>query len=168
VFAESLLTRFGGQVTRIEARSRMVDPLHSGAVPHHGFHVFGVYPWVGLLRTGAVDQALYVLNRCRIRWGRVVLVRDGEAVVSTRQLRWDGRCLALGGTQDETVTTARALGLGMPTAHRGAAEGIAVLHHQTTRRSEQRPLPGTRVSPRLSQRLDRISVVVRGRAFSRR
>ena len=49
-------------------------------LPHHGFHVFAVYPWVGLLRRGTGnDVALSVLEQCRIRWGQV-LELDGERV----------------------------------------------------------------------------------------
>jgi hypothetical protein len=49
-------------------------------LPHHGFHVFAVYPWVGLLRRGTGDDvALSVLEQCRIRWGQA-LELDGERV----------------------------------------------------------------------------------------
>ena len=65
------------------------------------FHVFGVYPWFGLLREGRVDQPLRVLDRCRIRWGRVVSVAGAEAVVLSRPLLWDGRRLHLGEPRDE-------------------------------------------------------------------
>src|SRR5581483_8202771 len=44
----------------------------AGAVPHHSFHVFCVYPWTGLLRAGRSEPSLHVLDRCRIGWGRVV------------------------------------------------------------------------------------------------
>jgi len=62
----------------------------------HGFHVFSVYPWVGLLRSGSVEHPLHVLDRCRIRWGRVVEVRADEVTVQTQLLTWDGSRLALG------------------------------------------------------------------------
>ncbi|HET9614617.1 MAG TPA: DUF6390 family protein, partial [Candidatus Limnocylindrales bacterium] len=51
-----------------------------GAVPVHAFHVLDVFPRVGLLRSGAVDRALEVMDSCRIRWGRV-LERDGDSLV---------------------------------------------------------------------------------------
>ena len=47
--------RFKGRVGR--SWERIVDAVAAGAVPHHTFHVFAVYPWLGLLRTGAVDAA---------------------------------------------------------------------------------------------------------------
>ncbi len=106
-FAESLLHRFAPQLRGGAARERLLDPLTSGGVPHHGFHVFGVYPWVGLLRSGAVDQALHVLDRCRIRWGRVLAQEGARAVVLSRPLVWDGRRLGLAAPRPETVTVAR-------------------------------------------------------------
>jgi hypothetical protein len=68
--------------------------LPAGAVPHHSFHVFCVYPWTGLLRAGRAEPSLQVLDNCRISWGRV-LTAD-PLVVSRRPLTWDGRELALG------------------------------------------------------------------------
>ncbi|HSM01645.1 MAG TPA: DUF6390 family protein [Acidimicrobiia bacterium] len=73
----------------------------AGAVPHHSHHVFGVYPWVGLLRSGRVEEPLEVLDRCRIRWGTVVAVDDDMALISSRPLTWDGTRLAMGDPRDE-------------------------------------------------------------------
>ncbi|MDQ2738880.1 MAG: DUF6390 family protein, partial [Actinomycetota bacterium] len=62
-------------------------PGQSGAswVPglaHHSYHVFAVYPWVGLLRQGrGAEVALSVLQQCRIRWGEVVAVHDERVTV---------------------------------------------------------------------------------------
>jgi hypothetical protein len=52
----------------------------AGAVPVHAFHVLDVFPRLGLMRTGATDRALEVMDSCRIRWGRV-LERDGDWLV---------------------------------------------------------------------------------------
>ena len=60
-----------------------------GGLPTHAFHVFCVYPWVGLLRSGAESPALEVLDRCRISWGVVVGMTNGEVMVRSRRLRWD-------------------------------------------------------------------------------
>jgi hypothetical protein len=106
-FADSLLTRFGPVLRLSVDRDRLLNPLVSGGLPHHGFHVFGVYPWVGLLRSGTVDQALHVLDRCRVRWGRVTSVGDEIATVTSRPLVWDGRRLELGAPREETATIAR-------------------------------------------------------------
>jgi hypothetical protein len=84
---------------------RLVAAVPAGAVPHHSFHVLGVYPFVGLLRSGVVDEPLGVLDRCRIRWGRVLTVTGARAVVRSRSLEWDGRRLALGAPHDEVATT---------------------------------------------------------------
>jgi hypothetical protein len=73
----------------------------------HGFHVFAVYPWVGLLRSGPVEHPLYVLDRCRIRWGTVVAVEDLDVIVTTRLLQWDGTRLRLGGPVTERVRRGR-------------------------------------------------------------
>lgn len=90
----SLSERFAPRVGRdVE---RLVAAAPAGALPHHAFHVFGVYPWVGLLRSGSVDRPLHVLDRCRIRWGHVQEVRGDRALVRSRPLTWDGRRLALG------------------------------------------------------------------------
>jgi hypothetical protein len=68
--------------------------IPAGAVPHHSFHVFCVYPWTGLLRAGRAGPSLEVLDNCRISWGRVLSA--DPLVVSRRPLAWDGRELALG------------------------------------------------------------------------
>ena len=67
----------------------MFDVVAAGAVPHHCFHVFAVYPWLGLLRTGVVDQPLHILDQCRTT-PAVVQSVDGESLdVLARPLLWD-------------------------------------------------------------------------------
>lgn len=86
------------------------------AVPHHGFHVFTVYPWVRMLRSerdsgyGAANDAVAVnvLDRCRIRWGEIIEVGDEHLQVSSRPLTWDGLELGLGPAQQETARWADA------------------------------------------------------------
>jgi len=68
--------------------------IPAGALPHHSFHVFCVYPWTGLLREGRAEPSLHVLDSCRISWGWVVTT--DPLVVARRPLTWDGRLLALG------------------------------------------------------------------------
>jgi hypothetical protein len=80
------------------------DLAVAGGRPHHNFHVFAVYPWVGMLRAGFTQDPLRVLDACRIRWGRVESVHDGRAVLSSRPLGWDGRALFLGPWRPETAT----------------------------------------------------------------
>jgi hypothetical protein len=64
------------------------EALNAGGVPNHAFHVFCVYPWVGLLREGFVGPSLRVLDRCRISWGTVVAF-DEVVVVARRPLVWE-------------------------------------------------------------------------------
>lgn len=74
-----------------------------GSVPNHAFHVFCVYPWVGLLRSGFSDQALNVIDQCRIRWGTVVDVIGDEVLARSRPLEWDGHSISLGVERVERV-----------------------------------------------------------------
>ncbi|MEJ7691129.1 MAG: DUF6390 family protein [Nocardioidaceae bacterium] len=61
--------------------SSLAEGVLAGGVPHHSFAVFCIYPWVGLLGDDRrASQALTVLDRCRIRWGRVLSL-DGDQVV---------------------------------------------------------------------------------------
>lgn len=101
LMGDSLEDRFRRRAGR--SWSNLAAPVPEGAVPHHSFHVFGVYPWLGLLREGRLDEPLRVLDRCRIRWGQVCSVGGGEAVVRSRPLVWDGRRLALGDAVEERV-----------------------------------------------------------------
>lgn len=76
----------------------------AGGLAHHSFHVFAVYPWVGLLRGGTVNEPLTVLDACRIRWGRVLAVRGDQVDVESQHLTWDGSRLILGAPRTETVS----------------------------------------------------------------
>jgi len=75
---------------------RVLDAVAAGAVPLHSFHVFAVYPWLGLLRTGLVDEPLHVLDRCRTTPALVESVDGDTARVLLRPLLWNGRTLELG------------------------------------------------------------------------
>jgi hypothetical protein len=84
--------------------ANLAESVLAGGVPHHSYHVFCIYPWVGLLgddRRGA--QALNVLDRCRIRWGQVRQIIGDHVVVESQRLTWDGRRLRLGPPQRETA-----------------------------------------------------------------
>jgi hypothetical protein len=82
-------------------------PLADG-VPHHSFHVFGVYPWVGLLGDERkAKYALMVLDRCMIRWGQVLEVDGERATVEYQPLAWDGKRLSLGEPARETLKRAQ-------------------------------------------------------------
>jgi hypothetical protein len=83
----------------------LAEAIPHGALPHHSFHVFGVYPFLGLLRSGVVNEPLHVLDRCRIRWGRVVAVTGEKAIVRSQRLEWNGHRLVLGALRDEVAVT---------------------------------------------------------------
>jgi len=76
----------------------------SRATAHHSFQVFEVYPWAELLRRGRpAGPAATVLDRCRIRVGRVLAVDGEEATVGSRLLAWDGDGLRESAPVTETV-----------------------------------------------------------------
>ncbi|MGI8701424.1 MAG: DUF6390 family protein [Nocardioidaceae bacterium] len=76
-----------------------IPDIDAGVVPHHAFHVFGIYPWVGLLgRQG--DVARSVLDSCRIRTAVVTAVEGPRATVDAARLEWDGSRLGVGSTTE--------------------------------------------------------------------
>src|SRR4051795_1761058 len=82
----------------------LTEGVLAGGVPHHSFAVFCIYPYTGLLTDGRkAAHALTVLDRCRIRWGRVLAVQGDQVVVETPLLTWDGDVLRLGQPATETV-----------------------------------------------------------------
>jgi hypothetical protein len=92
-FAAAVRNRFSSQ----QGADWSCLDFRPAPVPHHGFHVFAIYPWVGLLRTGHRGAALEVLDRCRIRWGEVLQVVDDNSVdVRSQRLEFDDRRLHLG------------------------------------------------------------------------
>ena len=85
----------------------LVEGVLAGGVPHHSFAVFCIYPWVGLLGDDRrAKQALTVLDRCRIRWGRVLAVAGDQVSVEYRPLTWDGRQLGYGSPEVEIAVRA--------------------------------------------------------------
>lgn len=88
---------------RAGARWRVLADGIEGGVPNHAFHVFCVYPWVGLLRAGFTGHALEVIDQCRIRWGTVIETIGSDVVVRSAPLTWDGRNLRHGPERLETV-----------------------------------------------------------------
>ena len=86
--------RFRGRVGR--GWQDILDAVAAGAVPHHSFHVFAVYPWLGLMRTGVVDEPLRVLDQCRTTPARVLSVDGDQAQALAPLLIWTGNELRLG------------------------------------------------------------------------
>ena len=81
----------------------LADKPNDGALPMHAFHVLDVFPRLGLMRTGATDDALKVMDSCRVRWGRV-LERDADyLVVSAVPLTQVAGKLCLGAARVERI-----------------------------------------------------------------
>jgi hypothetical protein len=104
LFAAHVVDRFVDRSGRHE--TELAELALSGRA-HHNFHVFAVYPWVGLLRAGHVAEPMRVLNSCRIRWGQVLSVHSGQTTVSSAPLCWTGSELTLGPPTPEVVRLAR-------------------------------------------------------------
>jgi hypothetical protein len=106
----SLSDRFEDRAGRQFGHVASAVPL--GGVCQHSFHVFAVYPWLGLLRAGMEGAPLTVLDRCRIRWGYVEAVSGDLVTVRNRLLRFDGSRLVLG--KEEVEVARRSLrGVGL-------------------------------------------------------
>lgn len=105
VLASSLEQRFARRAGR--RFEPLVDAALGGGVAQHSFHVFAVYPWLGLLRSGTTGPSLEVLDRCRIRWGRVESVDGDQALVTSRPLEFVGSKLRLAGPRVEVVQCRR-------------------------------------------------------------
>lgn len=114
--ARHIEDRFRGRVGR--TWERIVEAVAAGAVPHHTFHVFAVYPWLGLLRTGETAQPLLVLDRCRITPALVQSVEGESVKVLAPALDWDGSRLSLGWWKQRTARFSED-GLGFVTPARG-------------------------------------------------
>lgn len=100
-FAHAVTTHFADQHgARLTGLATAANPTGM-ARAHHGFHVFEVYPWTGLLHVGAGQPALSILEQCRIRWGQVLDVSGDHARVRSRPLAWDGHRLSLGAPRVE-------------------------------------------------------------------
>ena len=75
----------------------------AGARPTHAFHVLDVFPRVGLMRGGAVGDAIGLIDSCRIRWGRVLEVSGEHLVVDTVPLQLAEGKLWLGEPRPQEV-----------------------------------------------------------------
>lgn len=100
-FGNSLMERFRRRAG--SSWGYLAEAIPVGAVPSHSFHVFGVYPWVGLLHSGKADTPLEILERCRIRWGQVVSSEGDTVTVLSRPLTFDGSRIGLGDNRMETA-----------------------------------------------------------------
>ena len=95
--ARHVRDRFHGRLGSAGERNPSV--VAAGAVPHHCFHVFALYPWLGLLRSGIVDESLHVLDQCRTTPALVLAVEGESADVLAEPLLWEDGRLRLGEAQ---------------------------------------------------------------------
>jgi hypothetical protein len=102
LLTRSMDTRFRSQLLP-EAWKWLEGKAAAGARPTHAFHVFDIFPRVGLMRGGAVTDAVGLMDSCRIRWGRVVEVSGGSLVVNAVPLGLVAGKLALGEPKVQTV-----------------------------------------------------------------
>jgi hypothetical protein len=98
----ALMDRYRRQMGR--SWTHLAEVIPSGVVPTHAFHVFQVYPWVGLLGNGR-GEPLEVLQKCRIRWGQVVHTGVDQVTVRSRPLRYEDGRVSLGEPALEVVTS---------------------------------------------------------------
>jgi hypothetical protein len=107
--AMSLAASLDDRFARRTARhfEPLVSAAFTGGVIQHSFHVFAVYPWLGLLRAGKEGAPLEILDRCRIRWGLVVEVSGDFLTVTSRSLQFEGSRLGLWPERLEVVRRAR-------------------------------------------------------------
>lgn len=102
LMSRSIEERFRARV-RPDAWRWLAGKPAAGARPTHAFHVLDVFPRVGLMRGGAVSDALGLMDACRIRWGTVTALVDDRLEVDAAHLEMvDGR-LRLGAPRRETA-----------------------------------------------------------------
>ena len=125
--------RFRRRIGRAE--EQVFGVVAAGATPHHCFHVFAVYPWLGLLRSGIVEQPLHILDQCRTTPATVQSVdADGGVIALARPLLWEHGALRLGEPTQRQV--------------RWRTDGLAFV---------DKPLPGDSVSLHWDFICDRLS-----------
>jgi hypothetical protein len=103
---ESLRTRFRPRL-RSAVFADLRDAAPAGSKPVHAFHVLDVFPKVGLLRSEQANDVLETMDRCRIRWGRVVERIGDELLVRAVPLELIEGKLALGAPRIERITAFR-------------------------------------------------------------
>jgi hypothetical protein len=101
----TLVAHLDGQFQSTGGRdfAPVAEAALAGGAAHHNFHVFAVYPWLSLLRAGIEGPPLTVLDRCRIRWGKVLAVEGDSVTVRDRALAFEGHMLVDGPERVEQV-----------------------------------------------------------------
>ncbi len=109
-FGRSLADRFRVRSGRNWAPVESAVP---GAVCNHAFHVLVASPWVGLMRSGVVDEPLAIVDECRVSWGKVVSIDDAPRhSVERTPLEWHNGRLLPGRLETVEVFSELPLSLG--------------------------------------------------------
>lgn len=59
------------------------------AKPFHNFHVFNIYSHIGLMRSGDCGNILKTMDNCRINWGKVKEISNGNTIIEYSPLKFD-------------------------------------------------------------------------------
>jgi hypothetical protein len=94
---DALLERFGKQLQG-RTRDLVLGKAPAGARPHHNFHVLDVHS-----RIGELNHSLETLDNCRISWGKVQRIDDGELIVERQALVLQDGKLVLAPARPERV-----------------------------------------------------------------
>ena len=118
-FGRSAADRFR---TRSGANWSHLELAVPGAICNHAFHVLVASPWVGLMRSGVVDEPLAIVDDCRVSWGTVVSTSGGRQFsVERTPLEWRNGRLVPGAAEVIDVTSDLSLSAGDTVAlHWGA------------------------------------------------
>jgi hypothetical protein len=95
---DSIRQRFASRLTP-KNLDLILGQVPQGAQPFHAFHVFDV-----CRRTGALAENLQTLDSCRISWGQVQSVFNGNLNVAVSPIVFENGKLVLGMPQLRTVT----------------------------------------------------------------
>ena len=102
LMTRSMDVRFRSQLLP-EAWKWLEGKPAAGARPTHAFHVFDIFPRVGLMRGGQVTDAVGLMDSCRIRWGRVLEISGETLVINAVPLGLADGKLALAQPKVQTV-----------------------------------------------------------------
>ena len=101
-FGRSVEERFRPRL-RPSAWRWLAGKAPAGAHPVHAFHVLDVFPVVGMLRGGQIDDVLRTIDSCRIRWGTVRDRIGPNLLVDAVPLEWIDGKLRLGPPRTESI-----------------------------------------------------------------
>ncbi len=101
-FYASMQDRFKSR-TRPQEWRWLACKAPAGARPHHSFHVFEVFPRIGMMRSGAADHLVETMENCCIRWGLVRAAMGPDLIVEVHPLLLGEGKLSLGPPRIESV-----------------------------------------------------------------